>query len=146
MLHAVRAKIAQPQYAFAIGHHDHAHIGMRPVLQPLLDLPAIFGGDIHAARAAKYFSPTLAREIDGGRVDDRHHLHEVVHDDAVVQHFVPVEHGEQVEVLGKIRRLVTYTCQHAALLLLQRCKARRQQPPQSECIPLGGRKRRAFVE
>ena len=60
---------------------------------------------VDAARAAVLVAVALDRLADGGGVDDRQHLREVVAEQPVEQHLVAVVQGRQVDVLGQVAGL-----------------------------------------
>jgi len=80
------------------------------------------------------------------RVDDRHHLVDVLEHGPVEQRLVTVLQADEEHVLLELRRLTTVVAHHAPYLVLEREHARRQQPPDTERIPLGLGERRALVQ
>ena len=67
--HAVCAQIAQAKDAFAVGDHNHPHVGDAASCQISRDSAPVLGRNIQAARAAENMAVFLARLPDGGRVD-----------------------------------------------------------------------------
>ena len=81
-----------------------------------------------------------------GRVDDRHHLEEVVQQQAVEQGLVPVLELAEVDVPLDIRIFIFVGCIGALRLGRDRFNRRRQQAVQTEDLALIIRKGAAFVE
>ena len=81
--HAVSAEVAQAKNAFAIRHDDNSGVLVRPVLHYFLDPPFVLHRDVKAARGSIDVLKLLACLADRWRIDDRHHLLEIVHDDTV---------------------------------------------------------------
>ncbi len=72
--HAERAQVTEPKDAFAIGHDNHAHIGMRPVTEDLGHAAAFANAEEKPARPAEDGAVFKAGLTDRGRIDDGDHL------------------------------------------------------------------------
>ena len=107
--------------------------------------PRSFGADEHAARPLEDMPELLARQTDGGRIDDRRHLVGMVDQDAKEQRLVAVMQRSQIDVLLQVRGFAAEILQHTLDLLFLRKNSRRQQTPQAQRIALGFGERRALV-
>ncbi len=144
--HAGRAEIAEAENAFAVGDDDHLHVARRPVLQNVFHLAAIIAGNIKTARPAENVAEFLARLADRGRVNDRHHLLQIVHHHAVKQRLVPVLQADDLDVALDVAGLAAEIVHHAPRLLVHGLDVRRQQPAQAERVALRLGEGGAFVE
>ncbi len=144
--HAVGAEIAEPEDALAVGDDDHAHVVLGPVAQHVRDLPAVFRRHEHPVRPPEDVPELLARLPHRRRVDDRHHLLEVVEQDPVEQGLVAVLQAREDDVLAEVGVLAVEIVEHAQLLLPLRADARRQEPAQRQGVAFGQRERRALVQ
>ncbi len=88
--HAVCTQIAQPENALTVGDHDDAYIRLRPIAQHVGDFALVVERNEHAVRPAKDVAIMLTGLSDHGRVDDRHHLLDVIHQHPVEQRFIAV--------------------------------------------------------
>ena len=95
--HPADSLIAQPENAFPVGDDDD---GRQPRVIPQngLDLVALIVPDVETARAAEDVRELLARFADDRRVDDRHHLVDVVMEETEEQRLVPVLQAGKVDV------------------------------------------------
>ena len=143
--HPVRAEVAQPQYALAIGHDDDSG-AVRPVAQHPGDVSAVVGGDEHAAGALEDVAEALAGEPDRRRVDERLHLVDVVADDAEEQRLVAVVQRGQRDVLAEVVGQPPQVLEEARGLLLLREENVRQQPAQAEPVSFLLREGSALVQ
>ncbi len=103
--HAAGALVAQAEDALAVGDDDHLDLRRGGVLQDRVDVVALRIGDEQAARAAIDVAELLAGEADRRRVDDRHHLGQVVEQEPVEQRLVGVLELAQVDVPFEVGRL-----------------------------------------
>ena len=110
-----------------------------------VDLVALLVRDVEAARAAVDVRELLARLADDRRVDDRHHLVDVVVEEAEEQRLVPVLQAGQVDVALERRLLDAIVLVHPGQLLVHGADGRRHQPVEAELGALGRRERRALV-
>ena len=67
----------------------------------------------------------LASLADNGRVNDRHHLFEVIHDHAVEEVFISVLQRDQVQVFLEVGRLRVEVAEDPKLLFGHRVDTRR---------------------
>ena len=88
----------------------------------------------------------LARLADRGRIDDRHHLFQVVGHHAVEERLVAVLQAHEVDVALEVGVLPAVGLEHARDLLVEGEDVRRQQPAQSQGDTLGRGERRPFVQ
>ncbi len=132
--HTLRAEIAQAEDAFSIRDDDDSHIGCIPIVQDLAHPPAVFDRDEQTTRSAVDMSVLHTGLADGGCVHQRHHLLEMVDQDAEKQRFIAVLQAHQEDVLLQRRALATQVVEHALDLLFQREDARREQPPEMEAV------------
>ena len=144
--HAVAPQIAEAEDAFAIGHHDYAHIPLRPVAQYLRHAAPIFRGNVEPARAAENSIILLARLADRGRVDDRHHLLDMIDQDAVKERLVSSGQRDERDVAFQVRRFARQIAEHSLDLLGLRLGVRRQQTAQAKRIAFGGGECAPFIQ
>jgi len=144
--HAVRAEVAEPEDALAVGHHDHGGLAARPVAHHLRDAAAVLRRDEHAARAPVDVPVVLAGEADRRRVDDRHQLFRVLHDHPEEQRLVAVLQRLDEDVLRERRLQPVEVLEHPLHLQFLRADVRRQQAAQAECIAFLFGERRALGE
>jgi len=105
----------------------------------------VLRGDPQPTSPAKYPAVALAGQARGGRVDDRHELLEVIHEDAIEKVLVPVvEPGEAGVALEGIALLRDARVGPLGLLL-QRGDHVRQESLEPEGSPLLLRERRGAV-
>jgi hypothetical protein len=86
--HAPGSEIAQAEDAFAVGHHDKAHVLVGPVLENVADPAACGDRQIDAPRLAEDMGEFLAGFTDRRRVDQRHVGGRVGHQHRVKQRLV----------------------------------------------------------
>ena len=97
--HPADTLVAETENTLAVGHHDHFDVMVRYVLQDIVEVVPILVGDEHAARATVDFRETLTGGADGGGIDNRHHLIEMIANQAIKQGFVGVLDVAQINVL-----------------------------------------------
>ena len=144
--HPMRAQVAQAEDALTVGHHDDAHVLLRPVPHHPGDLALVLGRDVEATRLPEDVAELGACLTHRGRVDDRHHVVDVVDHRAVEQRLVAVLQRDHEDVLLEGRGLVLVVFQHPGLLLLDRVHDRRQQPAELVGVPLLLVERRPLVD
>ena len=76
---------------------------MWPVLQDLFDASLVMQRHVEAPGFPVDMLEFLARLTDGRSVNNRHHLFDIVHHDAIEQVLVPVLQSDQVQVAFEIR-------------------------------------------
>ncbi|MEJ2273856.1 MAG: hypothetical protein P8Y01_04700 [Woeseiaceae bacterium] len=123
--HAIGAEIAKAENSLAVGHDDDAHVLVWPVLKNVADPALVVQGDIKPPRFPVKVLELLAGLAHGRRVDDGHHLLDVVHHDAVEQVLVAVLQCDQVKVLFEVRRFFPKVAENAQFLLRHRMHAGR---------------------
>ena len=144
--HAIRAQVAQAQDALAVRHHDEVHLGLGQALEDLVDVGDVLGRDVDAAEAALDVAQLHAGLAHGGRVDDGHHLIQVVDQEPVEQHLVPVQESRQVDVLLHVVWLAEEGLVGAVQLGFQGRDARPQHAVQPQTQPLLLGKGRGLVQ
>ena len=102
--------------------------------------------DEQAAGAAVDVAELLAGQADRRRVDDRHHLGQVVQEQPVEQDLVGVLKLAEIDMPFEVGRLVPIGLVGTGRLLLQRLLVRRQQAEEAECTPFFRRERGPLVE
>mmetsp|Transcript_3736 Transcript_3736/g.8215 ORF Transcript_3736/g.8215 Transcript_3736/m.8215 type:complete len:589 (-) Transcript_3736:261-2027(-) len=120
--HAVDAEVAQAQDARAVGDDDDAHVGVGPVVDEGGHEAAVLPGEVHAARAAELMAELLADGADGGSVDQRGELLDVVHEQIEVEGLVPILELLQVHIFRFVVGLFIYLLKYSFGLLFQRVK------------------------
>ena len=89
--HAADAQVAQPEDALAVGHDDHVARRRTGAFRSIASIAlAVRVGDEQAARPAVDVAVVLARHADHRRVDDRHHLGDVLLHKAVEERLVAI--------------------------------------------------------
>ena len=144
--HAVGAQVAEAEDALAVGDDDHRRFAMRPVAHDLRDAAPVGGRHEQTARPAVDVAELLAGEADRRRVDDRHHLVRVLHDQPVEERLVAVLQCLDQDVLRERRLQAMEVLQHTRDLVFLRADVRRQQSAQSERVALRAGERRALVQ
>ena len=134
--HAAHALITQTQDAFAIGHHDEAHVILGPVLQHLADAALAVQAHIQAARPAHDVSELLARLAHGGRVHQRHQARRIAAQHGEEQALVVVGQFAEVDVLVQIGGALLHLALHAQQLVGRRAHAVGQQAHQPKRLAL----------
>ena len=89
--------------------------------------------------------PLLTRKADGGRIDDRQQLGEVLAHEPVEQHRVRLLQRAQEDVTRKVAMCCVELRTHPQELRLEVLHHWRQQPIEAEAIALRSRERCAFV-
>jgi len=96
--HASDAEVAQPEDGLVVRNYHHLAILDRRGAKNLLHSPEVPHGDVDPPRLAIDVTVALARLADRRGVDDRHHLLDVVEEQAVEQRLVAVLQRAQVGV------------------------------------------------
>ncbi len=115
------------------------------VFEDTFDPVALFVRDVEASRPPVNVRELLAGFAHDRRIDNRHHLVDVVVDEAEEQRLVPVLQAHQVDIALQVGLFRAEVLVHAIHLLLHRTDGRRQQPVETETLALVWRKRGAFV-
>ncbi len=144
--HAVRAEVAEPEDALAIGHHDHPDVLVRPVAEQLAHPAPVVARDEHPTRPAEDVTVLLAGAADGRGVDQRHQLFEMIDHHAVEQRLVPVLQTHQIAILLERTCLLADVLHHAAHLVALGLESRRQKAAQTEGVTFGGVESGSLVE
>ena len=143
--HPARALVAQAQDPLAVGHHDHRGVRDPGVRQDRLDAVPVLVGDVQAAAAPVDVVILLARLADDRRVDDRHHLVDVLEGQAVEERLVAVLQARQVDELLEVARLRLEVLVGPVHLLANGADGRRNQAAEVELVALPLRERGALV-
>jgi len=100
--HSVGPEVTEAEDALAVGDDDDVYFLVRPVIQNLLHTAFILDGNVHATRLLKDRSELLASLADSGRIEERHHLRDILNDEAIEQRFIPAleRHEKHVFVEG----------------------------------------------
>ena len=88
--HAADPLIAQTENTFSVGNHNHFDVMVRHILQDIVHVVTILIRDENAARTTINLREAFAGRTDSWRVDNRHHLIEMVFNQAVEQRFVGI--------------------------------------------------------
>jgi len=144
--HAVRAEVAEPENAFAVGDDDHRRLAVRPVAHHVRDAATVGCGNEESTGSPVNVPELLAGGADRRRVDDRHHLVRVLGDDAEEQSLVAVLQRLEEDVLREWILQVAEILQYASDLDLLRANVRRQEPAQAERFAFRLRERGALVQ
>ena len=142
--HPADPLIAEPEDPLAVGHDDDSR-RPRMVGEDGVDLVALLVRDVEAARVAVDVRELLARLAHHRRVHDRHHLVDVVVEEAEEQRLVPVLQAGEVDVALERRLLDAIVLVHPGQLLVHGADGWRHQPVEAELCALRRRERRALV-
>ena len=147
-LDAAHPPVADAQDALGVGGDDQVHVlGSQPVIaEGGLDLAGMIHRQEHPAGTAELIAVSLDGRPDGGGVDDRQHLGDVLGQQPVEQHLVAVPQAGQVQVLGQVIGLAEVLPVDPPQLSLDGRHALGQQAGQPERLPLGEGERRAPVQ
>ena len=96
--HSADPLVAEAENALAIGDHNHFHVVVRDVLQDVVKVMAILVGDKDAAGATVNLGETFAGGAYRRGIDNRHHLFEMVANQAIEKGLVGVLDVTQVNV------------------------------------------------
>ena len=143
--HPARALVAQAQDPLAVRHHDHRRVRDPGVAQDLLDAVPVLVGDVEPAAAPVDVVVLLARLADHRRVDDRHHLVDVLEGQAVEERLVAVLQARQVDELLETARLRLEVLVGPVHLLVHGAHGRRHQAAEVELVALPLREGGALV-
>ena len=112
------ALVTDAQDSLGVGHHDQVDIVWALAVgeQRRSDGVRIVDVEVDAARLVEPVAVLLDDLPDGGGVDDRQHLLDVLGEQPVEQCLVAVLHRRQVEVLGQVTGLLTELTVDAAQL------------------------------
>ena len=134
--HAVRAEIAQPQDALAVGDDDHADVLLGPVAEDALDVAPIFGRDEEALGVAREMGELLARFADRRGVDQRQEGLDVIHHRAIEESLVALLQAREQHVAIDVTREPREIGHHAVDEMPLGGRAMGQEAAQSEALPL----------
>jgi hypothetical protein len=134
--HAADAEVAQAEDALAVGDDDHFDIARRRVLKDATDLGAVWVRDVEAARASEDVAVALAARAHGRRVDDGHHLVDMLFEESVEEGLVAILVRDEEDVALDVGLLRAVVLVDARELLLHSRGVRRQKARQAELAPL----------
>ena len=96
---AVNAKVAKAEDAGPVSHHADGGVGVRPIPEDGAHGLALLDGDVEGLWAGVEGGVLEADVANGGSVDERHELLDIVDEDAVEEIDVVRLEGREVEVL-----------------------------------------------
>ena len=134
--HATHPEVPQAEDGLVVGDDEHATLGRRRCFEDLPHAAAVPQRQVDTARAAEELAVLLADLPDGGRVDDRHHLVQVLGEKPVEERFVAVLHGTQEEVAVDVLLHLAVVRVGSGHLLLGCEDAGRYQARQPEAVAL----------
>ena len=132
--HAAGSLVAQAEDPLVVGDDDQPDLVERGVAQDLGHAVDVVRRDPDAARTAPQVAEVLARTADGGRVDDREQLLEVVQQHAVEEGLVAVMQGRQADVALEVVRLAPDVLELQRDLVVDVHDARREEAPQPQVV------------
>ena len=135
--HTARTEVTEPEDALAIGDDDDLHPGAGPVPQHLHDPASVGRTHVEATGAAKDVGELATRFAHRRRVDDGHHLFDVVDDGAEEESFVPILKRVQIDVALQIGRLRFVVLQDPPELLVLGEGARRNESSDPQRVAFG---------
>ena len=144
--HAARALIAKAENTLAIGDDNRLHRLVEGVIENAVDVMAVRVGNKQPARSPVNLTELLAGLADHRGVDQRHHLLDMDDDQIVIQHFIGILKGAQIDMPLQVRIFRLDGLIGPRRLLLQRLDMRRQQAEQTKRLPLLQGKGRALVQ
>ncbi len=144
--HPANPLVADPENRFVVGHDDDLRIIVACVPERVDHVAAIGGRDEDSARAPVNVAVVLAHFADCRRVDDRHHLFEMVEHQPVKQGLVAISQRveEQIftDVVAGLQEVVV-----DARLLFDRCRdSGRYDAAQAQLFSLLEAEAGAFIE
>ena len=142
--HPADPLIAEPEDPLTVGDDDDSR-QPRMVGEDGVDVVPLLVRDVKAARVAVDVRGPLARLAHHRRVHDRHHLVDVVVEEAEEQRLVPVLQAGEVDVTLERRLLDAIVLVHTSELLLHRADGWRHEPVEAELCAFRCRERRALV-
>src|SRR5262249_46786156 len=134
--HAAGALIAEAEDPLAIADHDGADAVIARMGQDLGDAMAVRKTEEEAAGLVPDLAEALAALADGGRIDQRQHLFDIVDQELVEQGLVRILEIAQKGVLLERRLIAAQRREAPGRLLLQASDMRRQQAMQMEGVAL----------
>ena len=143
--HAANALVTQAQNPLPVGDDDNVNLLAGPVAQDLPDTVAVGVGDEQPAWPAVDLAEPLAGHPDGGGVEDRQHLLDVVRYQPVEQHLVGVLQRAQVDMPGDVGGLLLVGPVPPADLLVKGFHGGRHETTQAQLGALRLREGGAFV-
>jgi hypothetical protein len=143
--HAAGALVAQPQDPLVVGHDDQANVLVRAVAEDVRNPVAVGRRDPRAARPAEDVAELLAGAADGGRIDDRQKLLEVLSEEPVEEGRVAILERGQADVLLERIDLDPQVLQLQRDLFLDGQGPGRQEPRRPNASRSSSGKARSFV-
>ena len=140
------ALIADAENALRVRGDDQPHVRGRDVREQLVDVFDVLGADHQPPRIAVDAAELLDRLSHRGRVDDGHHLLEVLVEEGVELHLGAILQGAQIDVTVEVIGEPAEVSVRALELLFERRDVGREHPEQPELAALFERERGALVE
>ena len=144
--HAAGALVAEAEDALAVADDDRLDAVEARIAEDAADVVLVRIAEKQAAGFAENARELLAAQPDRRRIDDRHHLFDVLRQQRVEQCLVGVLQAAQEDVFLDIAAELAEGVEPALDLVIERGDVGRQQPVQLEGIALGLGKGRALVE
>src|SRR5262249_17016599 len=144
--HAACALIAEAEDALAIGHDNGLNVVETRVGKNALDVAHMEKAEEETARLAEGMAEFLAAKSYRGRVDDRQHAGEIMHQQGVEQNLDAVLEAAQKDVALKIAWQLREGLHAPGDLLVEGCDIGREQSVQLESVSFLVGKSGSFVE
>jgi hypothetical protein len=144
--HAVRAEVAEAEDPLAVRHHDEGDVRPAERLEDLVDPVDVLRAHVDASETTLDVAQLQTRQPDGGRVDDGHHLGQVVAEEPVEERLAPVEQAAQEDVALHGVGLAAIGLERPLDLHLHRGIARAEVPLEAEREPFLPGEARSLVQ
>lgn len=135
--HASHTEISETEDSGAIGDDGDFDIGLRPILNDIREMASILETEIHAFGLLVDFGPSLASLSDGGGIDQRSQLGEMIGQESVEQVDIVVSEGAEVEKSLNVIGLGGQLCKASLLLDVVALCTRGSQTVRLEIFPYG---------
>ena len=134
--HAARALVAEAEDAFAVADDDAAHLVVARVREDLFDAVLVGIAEEEAARLAPDLGEALAAFANGGRVDDRQQLLDVMRNERIEERLIVVLQVAHIGVFAEGRGAAVENALAALALVLQGSDMRGKQAVKGESVAL----------
>ena len=124
--HATRTLVSEAEDALVVGDDDEADVVVGVVPEPLGDAVDVVGREPDASHVAHDVAEALARLSDGGRVDDRHQLGQMLDQHPVEEDLVAIQERREPDVALQVGALLVQVLELELHLLLDRLDRRGQ--------------------
>lgn len=128
--------VTEAQDSLVVGHYDKSDISIGRRTQDPVDATDVSRRDPDAPRAPEDVAELLAGATNGGGIDDRQELLEVIDEEAVEERLVAVLEGGEADVALEVVGLAPHVFELERDLLIHGRNAWGQQPAQPKLLAL----------